>query len=135
MTRINAGVDPRELPRQLLLAEHREIIRIPNMIRAGRVREESLLESRQLTFRLGTGHVKFFYTRCGYLRTRYKALHAECLSRGYDVLDYEIAFRDLPACADQYHYLPSFLDREIIIARIESKGFTLNEVSHRRSYL
>ena len=117
MTRINVGVDPQELPRQLLLAEHREIKRIPNMIKANRVSWENLPPS----FRLGTGHVKFFYERCEYLQVRYHALRDECFRRGFDVFDYSIAFRDLPARAMSRLYLPSSSDRDVIIARIASE--------------
>ena len=36
MTRINVGVDPSELTTKHLIAEHREIKRIPNCIKSGR---------------------------------------------------------------------------------------------------
>jgi hypothetical protein len=34
---------------------------------------------------LGKGHVKFFYTRLGWLKRRYEALTDECLARGFNV--------------------------------------------------
>ena len=36
MTRINVGVDPSELNVKMLIAEHREIKRIPNLIKIGK---------------------------------------------------------------------------------------------------
>jgi hypothetical protein len=44
MTRVNAGVEPITLTREHLIAEHREIKRIPNAVRQGRVRLENIPE-------------------------------------------------------------------------------------------
>jgi hypothetical protein len=61
MTRINLGICPRRLPRVALLAEHREITRIPNAVRSGRASIRNI-PSR---FTLGTGHVRFFLQQTG----------------------------------------------------------------------
>lgn len=120
MTRINVGVRPLELPDKLLLAEHREITRIPNAVKSGRAKVVDLPER----FTLGKGHVKFFYDKLGYLRRRYADLLQECRARGFAVTDKTNAFDNLPP-ERLGDYSTSPEDRAIIVGRIESKGFTL----------
>ena len=122
MTRINADIHPRELPDKLLLAEHREITRIPNAVTSGR----AVLVTSLAQFTLGTGHVRFFYYRLGYLRRRYHALLVECRHRGFNVTDKSDAFARVPP-AHLQDYKPSARDRQIVLDRIASKGFTLLE--------
>tara|TARA_R110002050_G_C8609028_1_gene486315 strand:+ start:79 stop:495 length:417 start_codon:yes stop_codon:yes gene_type:complete len=98
MTRISASVKPQELCDQMLIAEHREIIRIPNTIKSGKAIVKNIPES----FRLGTGHVKFFYNKLDYLRCRYFELHKECLERGFNVADFSESFNGLPKHLDNY---------------------------------
>jgi hypothetical protein len=88
MTRINACINPLVLCDQHLLAEHREIKRIPNVIRSGKAK----LTGIPTKFSLGKGHVKFFYNKLGYLQNRYAHLHQECLARGFNVTDYSDCF-------------------------------------------
>lgn len=122
MTRINVGVEPFELPDKLLLAEHREITRIPNMVKRGRVKMDGIPER----FRLGTGHVKFFYNKLQFLRSRYVGLYAECRRRGFEVTDRTSAFDGVPA-ASLHDYSPSPADRQIILDRIQSRGFQITD--------
>jgi deoxyribonuclease (pyrimidine dimer) len=75
MTRINV-VPVEELCDQHLLAEHRELTRIPNGVVSGKYRK---FDNIPETYRLGAGHVMQF------LNERYTALHAECLARGFNV--------------------------------------------------
>lgn len=88
MTRINVGVDPSELNTKMLIAEHREIKRIPNVIKSGRFN----LTGQPKAFTLGTGHVKFFYTKIGFLKARYKTIYNECVKRGFNVTNFIDAF-------------------------------------------
>ena len=92
MTRINAGILPQRLSNQHLLAEHREIKRIPNLITKGRYN----LEGQPEKFCLGTGHVKFFYDKLGYLFARYQSLYQECKRRGFQVQDWSGAWEGVP---------------------------------------
>lgn len=92
MTRINAGIAPSKLSREHLLAELREIKRIPNQISRGKYS----MKGQPSEFTLGTGHVKFFYDKCGYLLKRYRALHAEGLERGYNIQDFSGAWDGVP---------------------------------------
>ena len=67
MTRINVGIPPIELVNKHLLAEHREIKRIPNCVAKGKYNMDGIPER----FKLGKGHVKFFYNKLLYLKKRY----------------------------------------------------------------
>ncbi len=80
MTRINV-VPPTELCDQHLLAEHRELTRIPNTVLRGKFN----LDGQPDDYKLGTGHVKFFFDKMTFLRNRYLTLHGECLRRGFNV--------------------------------------------------
>jgi deoxyribonuclease (pyrimidine dimer) len=84
MTRINVSIPPKELTNKHLIAEHREIKRIPNIVASGR----AVLKNIPDEFKLGTGHVKFFYNKLEYLRKRYEELYQECLNRNFKVTYY-----------------------------------------------
>ena len=113
MTRINVGVEPSELNTKMLIAEHREIKRIPNCIKVGRYS----MDNQPKTFTLGTGHVKFFYDKVLYLRKRYAKIHAECIRRGYDVQDYDGSFDGIPERL-MNDYTETEQDRKLILERI-----------------
>lgn len=81
MTRINV-VAVETLCDKHLLAEHRELTRIPNTIVSGK----AVLDGKYpKEYTLGMGHCKFFYPRLKWLHERYNQLHQECLYRGFDV--------------------------------------------------
>lgn len=80
MTRINL-VPPAELCDQHLLAEHRVLTRIPNAVAKGRFS----LAGQPADYKLGEGHVRFFFDKLAFLQKRYDALHAECRRRGFQV--------------------------------------------------
>lgn len=113
MTRINVGIAPHELIRQHLLAEHREIKRIPNAVAAGRYNLGAVPEE----FCLGRGHVAFFYNKLLYLRTRYWSLYLECRSRGYRVENFIGCWRGVPPEL-MNDYEPTERDRQIVSERI-----------------
>jgi deoxyribonuclease (pyrimidine dimer) len=113
MTRINAGIPPADLHDKHLLAEHREIKRIPNQISRGKYRLENIPEQ----FKLGAGHVKFFYDKCGYLLNRYIDLREECRKRGFNVQDWAEAWSGVPKSL-MNDWLPDDCDREIVWSRI-----------------
>ena len=92
MTRINVGIPPAELVNQHLIAEHREIKRIPNCIAKGKYNMEGIPDK----FKLGTGHVKFFYNKLLYLKNRYISLYNECIKRGFNVQNYIAAWDNVP---------------------------------------
>ncbi len=83
MTRINC-IPPDGLTTAHLVAEYRELPRIFGLVRAAIVRGERPDDPRNpRDYRLGPGHVRFFYPRLGYLARRQEALIAEMLRRGY----------------------------------------------------
>ena len=92
MTRINVGIPPAKLTNQHLLAEHREIKRIPNCVAKGKYNMNGIPER----FKLGTGHVKFFYNKLLYLKNRYIKLYEECINRGFNVQNYIGAWDNVP---------------------------------------
>jgi hypothetical protein len=116
MTRINVGVDPKELTDRHLMAEHREIKRIPNVIKSGRFS----MNNQPSQFTLGTGHVKFFYDKILYLKNRYISIHKECIKRGFNVTDFTSAFDDVPV-KYMNDYSPTQRDRDIILERIRQR--------------
>ncbi len=116
MTRINVAVKPVELTNKHLIAEHREIKRIPNCIKKGRYNLEGIPEK----FTLGKGHVKFFYNKLRYLHERYNLLYLECVKRGFNVTNYSECFEGVPS--ELYNgYIEQPNDRKIIIDRINER--------------
>ena len=71
-------------------------------------------------FRLGSGHVKFFYDKLGYLKKRYYDLYSECKFRGYNVQNYMECFENLPENL-MNDYQPTTKDKLIVIDRINEK--------------
>lgn len=116
MTRINVAVQPAELTDKHLMAEHREIKRIPNCVKNGRFS----MKGQPKEFTLGTGHVKFFYDKLGYLKTRYEALYKECVKRGFNMTYYGDAWEGVD---EKYMggYKETQRDREIILERINER--------------
>lgn len=91
MTRINL-IPVAELTDQHLLAEHREIKRIPNLIKSWKYNLDNIPKK----FCLWTGHVKFFYNKCLFLATRYIEIYKECLNRWFNIEYYWNIFRLVP---------------------------------------
>nr|QBM02793.1 hypothetical protein [uncultured archaeon] len=116
MTRINCGILPIELTNKHLIAEHREIKRIPNCVSKGRFN----LKNQPEKFTLGTGHVKFFYDKLGYLKKRYEELYVECLKRNINVQYYGNSWNDVPK-EMMNDYCPTDSDRKLIRQRILEK--------------
>ena len=109
MTRINVGIEPWKLPDELLLAELREIKRLPYFKRT--LKDQTSPPS----FTLGKGHIKFFMSRLRFAKERYKRLREEAEKRGFDVTDFSQNFEGVDLGAD---YNPSENDRSQIVQRI-----------------
>lgn len=116
MTRINLGIPPRELNNKHLIAEHRELKRIPNAIAKGKYN----LKSIPSQFTLGKGHVSFFYDKLSYLKDRYVDLYNECILRGFNVQNYETSWNGVPQTL-MNDYTPTARDIEIIRERIAER--------------
>jgi deoxyribonuclease (pyrimidine dimer) len=116
MTRVNVGVSPRKLTDRHLLAEHREIKRIPNVVASGK----AVVSDLPSEFTLGAGHVRFFYDKLGYLLRRYRLIYKECKRRGFKVEDYSDAWCGVPSSL-MGEYKPTDRDRKLIINRINER--------------
>lgn len=125
MTRINLGVYPQELPDKLLLAEHREITRIPNAIKS----KKAKIVDIPAHFTLGTGHVKYFYNKINTLYSRYTNIYDECVRRGFKITNKRSSFTEIPGVLwNHVPYEEIAPARQIVIKRIKSKGFELKPV-------
>lgn len=83
MTRINAFIPVEDLSNKHLIAEHREIKRIPNHV-AKHFKKLSLARIPK-QFTLNTGHVTFFFDKGEFTYKRYIQLYEECKKRGFNV--------------------------------------------------
>lgn len=81
MTRINL-IPPADLHDRHLVAEYRELPRIFALIRGHEARDDD--RPLPLTYRMGTGHVMFFYDKGPWLVARQEALIAEMRRRGME---------------------------------------------------
>lgn len=116
MTRINVGIPPLQLTNKHLIAEHRELKRIPNVVRRGRCRLDKIPKE----FSLGKGHVSFFYDKLGYLKNRYLELYHECRRRGFNVQSYLDSWEGIPDKL-MNDYTPTEKDINIIKERIADR--------------
>lgn len=125
MTRINSSIKPFELCDAHLLAEHREIKRIPNAIKSGKAVIKNIPDS----FRLGSGHVKYYYNKLKYLHERYNLLYLECKDRGFNVQDYNSCFEDLPE--NLYNnWVEDAETRKIVVERINERLETMKNIKY-----
>lgn len=124
MTRINVGVDPREIPKQALNAEHRELVRIPNMLKSNKFKN---IDKAPKTFTLGNGHVLFFVDKIGYLKRRYIAIYEACVEKDINVQSFITAFDGVE---EKYmnDYIPSNEDRLKIISRMNENGYNIEPI-------
>lgn len=85
MTRINV-VPVETLSRQHLIAEYREITRLPGNLRASLSRKSKPFSMSEIPsqYVLGKGHVKHFFDKMQYLEQRFTQLTTEMLRRGYN---------------------------------------------------
>jgi len=116
VTRINLGIPPKELTNKHLIAEHRELKRIPNVVAKGRFNLSSIPQE----FSLGKGHVSFFYDKLGHLKERYIELYNECISRGFNVQNYLKSWDCIPQEL-MNGYTPTEKDIHIIRERIADR--------------
>lgn len=116
MTRINVGINPRRLTDEHLVAEHREIKRIPSVYekRKGVKRPTPIPDK----FCLGTGHVSFFTNKPTYTLDRYQWILLECKSRGFKALNYAQNWEVYKGDTNIVDYTPMVADVEAITERI-----------------
>jgi deoxyribonuclease (pyrimidine dimer) len=85
MTRINV-IPPKELTTKHLVAEYREITRLPTNLKMSLNRKGKKFSLTEIPneYVLGTGHVKFFFNKMKFLKNRFESLVDEMLKRGYN---------------------------------------------------
>jgi deoxyribonuclease (pyrimidine dimer) len=127
MTRISVGIRAIELCDAHLIKERIELLRIPNAIKSGK----AVVKNIPSNFTLGTGHVKFFYDKLGYLQKRYQELTAECIERDFKVTDFSDSFLGLPKnlCND---YQETDIDREIVVQRVNERLLGMKNLRYNR---
>lgn len=74
MTRINC-IPVEELENKMLISEYRELPRISKLAK--------VVADAPANYKLGTGHVKFFYDKGLYLQKRFSQLVSEMQRRGF----------------------------------------------------
>lgn len=120
MTRINL-IDPKLLHDKHLLAEYRELPRVYGLVRDAVARGERPNDPRNPTqFRMGPGHVRFFYPRLGWVTERFNLLVMECLRRGWKIQHLTPPDHGLPK--EWYgHWTPNHWDTAISAHRIHER--------------
>lgn len=78
------------------------------------------MKGQPTQFTLGTGHVKFFYDKIGYLKSRYESIYLECKNRGFNITYFGSAFDNIDSSMMK-NYMPTDIDREIIKGRLVEK--------------
>lgn len=123
MTRVNC-VPVEQLSREHLVAEYRELPRIFGMVRgmAERGVTDPKLADIPSSYRMGTGHMKFFTDKLGWCVQRQKLLILEMRRRGYqpNFDDPESLLQGIP---EAFHgsWSPTDRDLEISWARIRER--------------
>ena len=123
MTRINV-VPVETLSRQHLIAEYREITRLPGNLRTSLLRKSKPFSMSEIPsqYVLGKGHVKHFFDKMQYLEQRFSQLTTEMIRRGYNpnFTDTSI-FRD---CPTQFYnnYEPTPEAIALNVARIKERS-------------
>lgn len=122
MTRINV-VDPKELSTKHLVAEYREIMRLPGNLAKSLNRKGKKFDLKEIpeTYTLGTGHVKFFYDKMYFLEKRFNSIVQEMLDRGYNPVYQKLGI--FSRCDEQFYndYTPTVEAIELNVKRIKER--------------
>ena len=88
MTRVNV-VRPSTLCNKHLMAEYREMPRLVKNLETSLNRKNTPFNLDEIpnAYKLGTGHVKFFFDKFKFLHNRHIELRKELLERGYNLTD------------------------------------------------
>lgn len=126
MTRINLGISPKNLTDQHLMAELRELPRIFTAVKK-RIEDGKKFDDIPKEFTLGTGHMKFFYDKCGYLADRHVSLRIEFMERYKHQYDFDPNKSAVPNSVFN-DYNPTEKDRQLLIERISTRLQESNQV-------
>lgn len=115
--RCNTGLNPLYLADQHLIAEQVELLMVTGMLRKNNFQHKSPIPPY---FKLGTGHITFWFNKLLYLQKRLQAVKNEVNRRGFKVMDREI---DLTGFPQKYinDWSPTLEDSKIVRNRIVEK--------------
>jgi hypothetical protein len=123
MTRINL-INPSKLTTKHLVAEYREITRLPNNLKDSLSRKGKPFDLSEIpsSYVLGKGHVKFFYNKMLFLQKRFELLVSEMIQRGYNPTYQDSSiFTDCdPVFFNDYY--PSQLEINLNIDRLKQRS-------------
>jgi len=121
MTRINSAISVCCLTDEHLLAEHREIKRLPFCF--VKAKNSGSLNKIPEKFCLGKGHVLFFLDKPVFTLWRYKEIYKECISRGFKVENYSLNWKvyfSYDLLWTNYH-ITSQNEKELLLQRITER--------------
>lgn len=124
MTRINANIEPIDLIDQHLLAEYRELIRIPNHV----IKNNDINKYNNLPkdFVLGQGHVKYFYNKQKYLHKRFLLIKQELSKRNIINNITDDLFLNVPEYLyNDIEYHDLYNGNKLIVERIRERILTM----------
>lgn len=119
MTRINSAILPNNLTDQHLIAELRELPRIFTAVKK-RIEGGISLDDIPKEFTLGTGHMKFFYNKCGFLADRHVLLRIEFMKRYKHQYDFDPNKSSVPDSVFK-DYKPTESEKQLLIERISTR--------------
>lgn len=124
MTRINATIPPKKLCDQHLLGEYKEILRVNALAVKSSLRGD---KNNPKDFTLGTGHVKFFFNKLGYICDRFQSLKNEMELRGYKTnIEYERP--DVPHLFNKWS--GTEVANRIVVERILERASTMKKLTY-----
>ena len=116
VTRINSAISVKNLTDEHLLAEHREIKRLPQVyLKSLHANSINNIPDKSC---LGEGHVKFFINKNTFTLNRYKELYKECINRGFNVQDYSANWKNVANKLYWNDYKPTTEEHDLLIKRI-----------------
>jgi len=122
MTRVNV-VPPSELCNKHLMAEYREMPRLVGSLKKTLNRKGKPFCESEISdeYKLGTGHVKFFYNKFKWLHDRHINITSELLKRGFNISNTDSNLF-LRVDSKWYNdYCPTFNSLEINRKRIKDR--------------
>jgi len=124
MTRINSAIPVKCLTDEHLLAESREVKRLPHSLM--QAIKSGSIEKVPKQFTLGKGHVTFFLDKMEFIYKRYLMIHDELVSRGFNVSDFSDNWQQMKddlslRQAVWNSYTPTTIEHQLLVERISSR--------------
>lgn len=120
MTRINSAIPVKNLTDEHLLAEHREIKRLPYFL--SKATQSGSINNIPEKFTLGKGHVLFFLDKQQFVNIRYNEIFDELLNRGFEPSDFSDNWNIGIVYSGYYNsYTPTIEEHMMLIERITER--------------